>query len=223
MTDTADDRNQRLYGGLLLAFAVLSLLGAATHPVAGGQDLQATLRSLAGSPMITGVHGFLLAVFAAGFVGMCGFAQRLDLDRPMALGGLVLMALGIATMMSAGAINGFAVPAFAAGYGQLQPGEEPAVRAALRMSWAYNQAFASIGAVLWGGALLLWSGELIKRAGIARIVGGFGLLGGGVILVGVAGGLIPLHVHGFLLITGLLSIWAAGVGLMMLNRRLPAL
>jgi hypothetical protein len=223
MTDEAEGGNQRVYGGLLIGFALLSVLGAAHHPVTGAHDLQGALRSLAGSGMITGMHGFILAVFVMGFVGFCGFAQRLGLARPLALAGLVLMSLGVAAMISAGAINGFAVPAFAAHYEQLQPGEADAVQAMLRMSWAYNQAFASIGAALWGGALILWSAELVRRGGAARAVGLFGLIGGAALLIGLMTGLLALDVHGFLLITALLALWAAAIGALMLNRRLPAL
>jgi hypothetical protein len=220
MTDT--NEHARTYGWLLLAFALLSVLGAAHHPTAGGDDLQGHLRSLSGGGMIRGVHGFIIAVMTAGFVGLCGVSRLLGLQRPWVLGGLVAMALGMATM-TAGAINGFAVPHFAAGYDALRPDQAEPVRAMLRMSWAYNQALAGIGACLWGVAIVLWSIELVGRGGAARWVGAAGLLAGGAILIGLLAGLITLNLHGFLLITALLAAWSAAVGVLLLNGRLSAL
>lgn len=225
MNEETRNETGRLYGGLLVGFAILSVLGAAHHPVAGGgHDLQDAVRALqSNAALISSVHAFLLAVFVAGFVGMCGFARRLGLDRPLALAGLVAMALGITAMICAGAINGFAVPSFAAGYADMKPDQAEAVRAILRMSWRLNQAFADIGAVLWTAALLLWSAELAFRRGAARIVGIVGGLAALAVLAGLLAAVIELTVSGFMLVTALLALWAAAVGLLMLNRRLPAL
>ena len=212
-----------VYGALLLACALLSLLVAAHHP-SGPASPHApadALRMLAAqATLIEGVHGALLALFAIEIAGFYGFARLLGLQRPLAAAGLILLGAGTAAMMAAGTINGFAVPAFASSYADLKPADVSAVVTALRLCWRLNQAFASIGAVAMGGAMLLWSIALAGRAGWPRLVGGFGMLAGAAIAGGVASGLLRLHVGGFILFTALFSAWAAAVALLMLTGRL---
>jgi hypothetical protein len=225
MAERHDDPTQRVFGGMLVAFALLSTPGAAHHPTdGGGSDLAGRVEELARhAGLISDVHAFILAAFVLGFAGLCGFTRQLGLGRPLALCGLVAMALGTAAMISVGAINGFALPGFAAAYAGMKPEQVEAVRATLRISWQMNQAFADIGAVLWLAALLLWSIELAMRGGIVRVVGVAGGMGAAAILAALLAGAIALTVGGVMLVTAVLALWAAAVGLLILNRRLPAL
>ncbi|MDB5691029.1 MAG: hypothetical protein JWO81_92 [Alphaproteobacteria bacterium] len=215
------DTETRIYGGLLLGAALLSAFTAAHHPTTAVHALPAVLASLAAQAgLIAGIHGALLLIFVVELVGFYGFARRLGLARPLPAAGMILLGLGTAAMVGAAAINGFAVPAFAARYPNLQPGDAPAVVAMLRMSWALNQALASIGAVAWGGALLAWSAELTLRRGLLRAMGIGGIAIGAVIAGGIASAAIRLDVGGFILVTALMSAWAAGAALLMLSGRL---
>ena len=214
-------RDTQIYGGLLLGCALLSMLVAAHHPTSGSHDLAAVMRALAARKgMIEGVHGGLLALFALQLVGFYGFARLLGLARPLPAAGLVLIAIGGMAMMAAGAINGFALPAFASTYPALLPGDVQAATAALRLCWALNQAMASIGAVAMGGAMLLWSLALAARTGWPRLVGALGIVAGAVIVGGISSGLLRLHVGGFIFFTLLFSSWGAAVALLMLTNRL---
>src|SRR3954466_15259339 len=199
-------RDDRIYAGLLLTSALLSLLAAAHHPEMRTHDLAAALQMLADqSRLIAGVHALLLLLMGAQLVGFYGFARLLGLDRVAVAAGLVFVGAGSAAMLAAAAINGFAVPALAWDYRALTPADASAMTVALRLCWQLNQAFAAIGAVAWGLGLLSWSVELARRAGLVRIVGLAGGLAALAIAAGVGSGLIRLHVGGFIAVIALLS------------------
>ncbi|MDB5721430.1 MAG: hypothetical protein JWP15_2048 [Alphaproteobacteria bacterium] len=216
----ANEPANKVYGGMLVGSALLSVLGALHHPRVEVHEIGAVVRSLAGqATLIEGVHGALLAIFFVQYAGFYGFARRLGLGRPLIAGGWILLSLGTFAMASAAAINGFALPRFAADYAGLAPQDARAVVAVLKFSWALNQAWAQIGAIAWGGAILLWSIALVRMAGLARWLG-FAGLGIALVLVGgLLGGLFSLDVAGFVLVTSLLAAWAIGAGLLLIAER----
>jgi hypothetical protein len=215
------ERDVKIYGGLLLGSALLSLLAAAHHPEVHAHDLPTALRILgAQSAMVVGVHAVLLFLMGGQLLGFYGFVRLLGLGRPLAAAGMIFVGAGSAAMLAAAAVNGFAEPALAGDYRLPSSDDVRALTVALRLCWQLNQAFASIGAVAWGAGLLFWSAELTGRAGIVRIVG---LLGGAAALaiaVGVGFGFIRLHVGGFIAVMVLLTAWSAAVSLLMLTGRL---
>jgi hypothetical protein len=219
--DKTTRRDTKAYGGLLLGSALLSLFAAAHHPTAGTHKATEVLHALAVQRgPIEAVHGILLGLFALQLVGFYGFARMLGVRRPLPAGGLILMALGGGAMMVAGAINGFALPAFAATYPNPGPADVQAAIAGLRLSWALNQAMASVGAVAMAGAMLLWSIALATRTGWARLVGGAGVAAALVIIGGLVSGLFHLDVSGFILFMTLLSVWTGAVAMLILAGRL---
>jgi hypothetical protein len=215
------NRQNSIYAGLLLTTALLSLLAASHHPELRTHDLRAALQILADQRgLVVGVHALLLLLMGGQLVGFYGFARLLGLDRPLAAAGLLFVGAGSAAMLGAAAVNGFAVPAFAADYRTLAPADASAVTAALRLCWQLNQAFASIGAVAWGLGLLSWSAELALRPGLTRIVGLIGGLAALAIAAGVGSGMIRLHVGGFIAVMVLLTAWSVAAALLMLTGRL---
>jgi hypothetical protein len=138
----------------------------------------------------------------------------------MTAGGLLLVGVGFMAMIGAGAINGFAVPAFATDFRGIGPADARGAAMLLRLCWDLNQALASIGAVAWGLGLLAWSAELASREGAARLVGLLGGVAALVIAAGVGFGFIRLHVGGFIAVTALLSAWSVAAALLMLTGRL---
>jgi hypothetical protein len=215
------DADRKTYAILLIGSALLSLLAAEHHGTVGAHDIGGMLRGLsAGSRWINIIHAVLIALFLAELIGLYGFARLLGLARPLPAAGLILIGVGGAAMIAAGAVNGFAVPAFATAYRDIAPADARSAAMILRLAWELNQAFAAIGAVAWGAALLAWSLELARRPGPARVAGLIGLAASLTILVGVAAGLIRLHVGGFIAVTALLTLWSVAAGLLMLTGRL---
>jgi hypothetical protein len=211
----------KIYGGVLLGSALLSLLAAAHHPEVRTHDLAAALQILADQGrLIAAVHAILLLLMGAQLIGFYGFARLLGLGRPLAAAGLVFVGAGSAAMLAAAAINGFAVPALASDYRALAPADAGAVTVALRLCWQLNQAFAAIGAVAWGLGLLAWSAELARRSGLTRIIGLLGGLAALAIAAGVGLGFVRLHVGGFIAVIALLTAWSVAAAGLMLSRRL---
>jgi hypothetical protein len=215
------ERDGKIYAGLLLGSALLSLLVSAHHPEVAAHDLPTALRMLAAQKgMIVGVHGALILLGSIQLLGFYGFARLLGLARPLPAAGLIFVGGGTAAMLAAAAINGFAVPAFAVDYRNIAPVDVSAAAMLLRLCWQLNQAFASIGAVAWGVGLLFWSTALATRAGLVRVVG---LLGGAAALAVAAGvgfGLVRLHVGGFIAVMAVMAAWSVAVALLMLSGRL---
>jgi hypothetical protein len=215
------ERDVKIYAGLLLGSALLSLLAAAHHPEVSAHDVPTALRALtAEKGLVLGVHAVLLFLGGLQLLGLYGFARLLGLARPLPAAGLVFFGAGTAAMVAAGAVNGFAVPAFAGDYPNITPAQIPAAAMLLRLCWQLNQAFASIGAVAWGIGLLFWSAELTRRAGLVRLVGLLGAAASLAVAGGVGFGLIRLHVGGFIAVMALLTAWSVAVGLLMLGGRL---
>ncbi len=211
----------KIYAWLLLGSALLSLLVAAHHPELHTHDVSMALHMLADrTALISGVHAALLFLSLVELLGLYGVARLLGLSRPMTAGGLLFVGTGFMAMIGAGAINGFAVPAFAADYRGIAPADARWAAMLLRLCWDLNQALASIGAVSWGLGLLAWSAELARRDGAARLVGLLGAVAALIIAVGVGFGFIRLHVGGLIAVTALLSAWSAAAALLMLTGRL---
>ena len=209
----------RIYGWLLLAAALLSVLGAFHHPSGSGHGggMAALARQAA---LVAFVHAALLAIFTAQYIGFFGLARRLGLDRPLVASGFILLSLGTMAMICAGAINGFASPSYGLGYADATPEQAAMANSVLGYGWALNQAFAKIGAFGWSGAVLLWSVALLAHAGLARWLGGIGLALGLGLLGGLVSGLLRLDVAGFTLLTSVLAVWAIGAAALMIAGRL---
>jgi hypothetical protein len=215
------ERDEKIYAGLLLGSALLSLLAAAHHPEAAAHDLPTVLPMLvAQQGLIVGVHAMLIFLAAIQLLGLYGVARLLGLARPLSAAGLIFFAAGTAAMVAAAAVNGFAVPAFAADYRNIAPADMRGAAMLLRLCWQLNQAFASIGAVAWGIGLLFWSIALARRHGLVRLVGMAGAVASLAIAGGVGFGFIRLHVGGFIAVTALLAAWSIAIALLMLSGRL---
>ena len=208
-----------IYGWLLLAAALLSVLGAFHHPSGGGHGggMAALVRQAA---VVAFVHAALLAIFTTQYIGFFGLARRLGMDRPLVASGFILLSLGTISMICAGAINGFASPSYGLAYADATPEQAGMANSVLRYGWALNQAFAKIGAFGWSGAVLLWSVALLAHLGLARWLGGVGMVLGMGLLGGLVSGLLRLDVAGFTLLTSMLAAWAVGAAGLMIAGKL---
>jgi hypothetical protein len=214
-------RDQNTYAILLIGSALLSLLAAAHHGTVRAHDAAGLIRGLSQmAGAISAVHAALIALFVAELIGLYGFARLLGLARPLPAAGLILVAIGGAAMVAAGAINGFALPAFATAFRDTAPAGAEGAAMILRLCWELNQAFATIGTVAWGAGLCAWSLDLASRRGLVRATGFAGLAASLAIVAGIATGLIRLHVGGFIAVTTLLTCWSVAAGALMLSGRL---
>lgn len=207
-----DPHPRRLAGGLLSAVAVLSMLAMAHHPHAhGGGDPLAALARIAG--IAATVHGVLLVLLVAMAALLQEFAVA-RVQRPaLARSGSLVFALGAGALLLAGLVNGFAAPATALAAGGGAAAAE--WRPVLRFAWQLNQAAAGFGVLAWAAATLLWSADLVQRAGLARWLGAYGLLAGVGVLGAVGSHAVAMDVRGFGAVMAALALWPCGAGVLL--------
>lgn len=204
---SSDSLSPRLLGGLILATTVLSLAAMAHHPVAHGPDLAARLEAMTRiAAMARGVHGTLIALLVLLLVLLWEYARsHIGHGLLRRAGGLAWL-LGTLLNVLAALVNGFAVPALAAGS---EPG--PGTADVLRFAWQLNQAFAGCGSVALLVGMALWSVDLLRQAGARRWLGGYGLLAGLATGCALISGWLQLDVHGMLLVLVILGLWQLAV------------
>jgi hypothetical protein len=206
---------QLLLGSLLLGCALLSILAMTHHPVAHGDDLAARLESMRHIAGISGlVHGVLIALLATTMLLLGEFSATAVARPALARSGFSLYLLGSALLVLAALINGFAVPAFAIS----NPALDSSTAAVLQLAWQLNQACAAAGTMAAATSMAIWSWDLYARAGAARAIGAYGVLAGIGLVLGLATGWLHLNVSGMLLAWILLSLWQAGVGVLLLRK-----
>jgi hypothetical protein len=211
----------RAYGGLLLACAMLTVLGVVGHPTLVANDASSLLEGLAGQRgPIVGLHSILIALGLLQVVGFYGFSRLLGPARPLVAAGLILFGFGVLGLINAAVLNGFAAPAFAAMLEGASAAEAEMAAVALKLNWSHNQAWDGIGSMAWCGAILCWSLAMLRRRGLPRLVGLLGLAAALAIGGAIAGGLVRFNVGGFMATVAALAAWSIAVALLMLTGRM---
>lgn len=159
------------------------------------------------------VHGSMIALLLLWTWGFFHFAQRLGVQRPLVLAGIITYAVSAMVHLTAGTINGFIVPPLA--------GRGVTDHDLFLLAWLTNQAFAKLGVYMTGAAYSLWSVELLsKRDGRSRWLGALGLVVGIGPAALLATGAIEMRVEGAFLIYSAHAIWAVLVGVALIRRPL---
>lgn len=184
----------RIAGAALIAAAAISMLAMAHHPTS------------AHAGTIGGVvHGTMIVLVAITAFGFAHVVLRRGLERPAMLAGSIAYGIGVVANIGAATINGFVVPALAAG------GDVGAD--VFAFAWEANQALAVLGVFATGAAFVCWSFDFLGRPGTeAKIIGVAGLLAGIVPALLIAGGWIGMNVTGAFALYGAHAAWAALVG-----------
>lgn len=208
----------KIYGYALVGCAVVSTFVLIQHPVlpadAAG-SLADAVTSIRSQSVL--VHAGAIAFGIVEMICFCGFALMLGIGRPMVLAGLVAWAVGTFALISAAAINGFAVPYLAADFAQNPLENAQLFEALLRFAWALNQTWDKIGLLSWAAAICSWSLLLVMCSGWPRLLGVLGGLSGAAIVFAITSGRVTMDAHGFVLSTAVFSLWTLGAGLLMVN------
>jgi hypothetical protein len=208
----------KIYGYMLIGCAVASTAVLLLHPVLPANGAGSLVDA------VSGVRGQSFLVHAAAIIFgiveltcFCGFALMLGVGRPLVLGGLVAWAVGTLALITAAAINGFAVPYLAASVARGSPDQAQAFQSLLRFAWSLNQAWDKIGLLSWAAAVCSWSLFLVTYGGWSRLLGLMGVLIGTGIALTIANGWVAMGATGFVLTTTVFSIWTLGIGLLMVT------
>lgn len=195
----------------LVAGSLAGLLTMALHPT--GRDLVRNASTGASNALVTAVHGMALLAQPLLVAGTLALTLRLRARRDLATAAFVCFAFASVAVTIAAAASGFLAPAVLAG---LQGADAPArtgMLDALRYTGLLNRAFARIGVLFVGAALLLWSAAMLAGRELPRALAAYGALAGAAMLGGVASGRLRLDVHGFgavVLAQSVWMTWAAG-------------
>lgn len=206
----------KIYGSTLIVCAAVSTFVLMHHPVLPANEAGSLVDAVAS----VRAQSFLVHTAAIIFgivelICFCGFAMMLGIGRPLALSGLVAWTVGTFALITAAAINGFAVPYLAASFSSDSAGQAQSFEALLRFAWALNQAWDKIGLLSWAAAVCSWSLLLVTYKGWPRLLGILGGLAGTAFVIILASGVVSMDASGFVLMTTLYSIWTIGVGLLM--------
>lgn len=204
--------NRRRSGQSLLVGILLPLLVLGMHPTA--HDLTAD----SGNRMALVnhvVHGISLASLPIILLGLIGLSQFLGWT-PLVTGALVFYSASVVGMMTAALASGFVASDLVA---DAREGGAVAsqVDALLSYTHYWNQAFAKLGLIAAGIALVLWSAEILLGRRLSRFSGVVGVVVGAGLAIGVLSGLFRLNVPGIIIATSLEAVWMGLVAMQLLR------
>jgi hypothetical protein len=209
-------------GIALVILAVLSLALLANHPSGAARSFADLLREEAANRGLDAlVHGGFIAVLASQLVCLAIMTVRLGLGRPLAIAGMVLTAIGAAFLMLSMLLDGLVTPAVAVRYLEVVDVVERQndAKALFVLLGAAVSFLMPAGLVLQATGLACWSGVFVRRSGLLRAIGVYGVVVAIAAVAGIAatGAKVP-HV----LIAAIVLVAAAYalIGVALLRRRL---
>lgn len=215
--DTKDDESRsiaspetgRFAGGVLLVAAILTIVAMGHHPSgheSGGTGVAMTLGGF--------IHATMIVLLAANLWGLTIFTARQRLGGWM-LAGILAYGVSFIGHLFAALINGFIVPAVAAGLDHAASGD------LFVLLWQSNQAAAELGIYAASVAFAVWSVFLLRRKKAEDlIIGGLGLFAAIAPAAALFLGAITLDVDGAFVAYSVHAAWTGLVGLQMLRQRL---
>ncbi len=184
------------------------------HHAHGNADVLAQLLALRTADQT--VHGILIAAVIGLVFGFTVFALRRGLGSTAALAGLVAYALGSVPVIGAAMIDGFVVPALAARYAN---GSESAVTGAMQLITLCAiaiQVCTKVWLVATSAAVVIWSMDLVRAAGVKRAIGILGFVAGVLVVVVTAiTGNVSAHTLGIVVL--LQTLWNVAIGVLMMR------
>lgn len=208
---------------LIGAGSVLSLIFMAHHPSTGASGIADAVAEMSREASISrAVHGGLIAVLSAVFLGFLGLSDYLGPRLVRVRAASLAYGLGVAFMTLAAMVSGFLVPGLASRYAGAPVPELEALGPVLRLCYETNQSMAKAGTVALSVAIFLWSWTLLGRGTAARAIGALGLLVGVVPVLGLAGGHLDLDVHGMGAVMLGQAVWSVAVAIWWARTRRPS-
>lgn len=198
---------RRLVGGTLIGASVLSLLAMSHHPTAHGMTDELWVADLVrigalGRPVHAGMIVCVVAIWLA--------LGEYSVWRGNALARIAekLYGLGVAAMIGAALINGFAIGHYAGNALRDGPDALRAVADVMPLAWSLNQTLAGFGVFALSAGIVAWSLEMWRTPGVlARVTAVYGV----VVMPGLctlfALGLFQLDVSGMGAIVVAQSAW----------------
>jgi hypothetical protein len=209
-----------IFGWLLVGGSILATAFALIHPEVTSTDLAGVLHQMAAHAVFNGwVHGILIALYLVLVAGFYGLSRQLGFGRPLVVLAMVFYSAGVLAMMSAAVINGFAFGMFAGRYAQFPSDHAAAIGSSINLAGTISATWAGIGATATSAAIVAWSCVMLNCSGVARVIGGSGIILGIATAFMLVTGTLILNVHGFLLLVVTQAIWTIVIGLQLARGR----
>jgi len=213
-------------GGLLIAGAVIGLVGNALHPHSADPEAAAVVRAIAASDTWVPIHLTIIAAILLIIGGLVGLARRLD-DGPgesLARVGLAAAVVGGAVTFISLSMDGFGMKALARSWAAAPDGE---AATAMRLAVALKDT----GSGIWSIGMLVLFGAAFACFGLAVSVSGrFAGWFGWIAILGAGGATVAalLRIAAteevqapetiFLVSSVLLTMWTLSMGILMWRR-----
>jgi amino acid transporter len=207
-------------GSVLIGGAVLQILAMAHHPSLTRGDVTSALEQLrAMASLAAWVHGILIALLLLSAWAVGEFCVWRGMRRWPTRAGLVFYAAGVLGLIGAAIISGFVTASAAT---LVQGSGTPELQSAAQLlgfCGLLNRALANFGSVALAAGIFIWSVDLLRTAGFARVVGAIGIVAGIATVFGILSGAIHLDVHGMTLVALLQSAWSISAGALLIRSK----
>jgi hypothetical protein len=208
----------RAAGASLALASVLIVAFMAFHPRAHFHGRDDFVGAVADIALVNGVvHGALVALFAVLFYGYSVFADCLGSSRPWVRLGTITFVFGAMPIVAAAITSGFVVPEYVARYAGKPAGDVEVMQHVVRLAFTAVVVATRIGVVGMSLAIVFWA---IAVFGSRRTMGTVGLLAGGIPVVALAAGHLPMDMHGMMTFVLAQATWGLLVGVAMMRGRM---
>src|SRR3984893_547448 len=212
----------RSAGALLIGGSILEIAAMAHHPSVHAHDVAAVLAQLQALAAVSAwVHGVLIALMLTVFFALTEFACQRGITRPSIRAGLIAYAAGVVAMMGAALVDGFVTPRVAMLGAGLRAADLSITAQLLDLCVLFNQALARLGAIALSAAIIAWSLDLLRRAGLERALGAAGIAIGLGCVAALIAGVLQLDLHGMMLVLVLQAAWTIGLGALLIHHPMP--
>ncbi|MES2130434.1 MAG: hypothetical protein V4463_24445 [Pseudomonadota bacterium] len=195
--------------GIAIACAtILSIIFVALDSGASGKNPQEIMQSMiAMRSMKSLVHGVAIASVLSYAFGYATLAQKLDLRRPLVLGGLTTYLIGCMAMIGATILDGFISTDVAQSFVGASPeGVKTGYNLIVFAGIALTD-LAKLGWVLQAVAACAWAVCLMAERGFARAVGFIGMASGVLVLAAVFSSGVNMSMAAILSILVAQALW----------------
>ena len=218
-SDDIEQKSWAAYGWIIIIGSLAAVAGMAVHPT-GGPTIMENVRNLVeDGDLNMAVHFSLIATYLVLVLGFVGLSEWLGLDRIFVRGGLIAYCASIGAGIAAAISGPIAMRTMAFAYGKATPDQADYIVSAFRVAGAQNFGWGRMWMIVLSAAVLLWSIELIRREGMAKYLGYFGLLVGAAGVVGIPLALISLSPSSLVFLVLSQTAWSVGAGILLLRNR----
>ncbi|MBK7878413.1 MAG: hypothetical protein IPJ77_22385 [Planctomycetes bacterium] len=205
--------DSRLGGTALILGAVGTMVTMAAHPT--GHDLASAEHFERVAFLAKAVHALAIASVPITFLGVLALARRLDGPDRSAIAGLVVFGFAAVSVVAAAVVSGFVTPELMRRHLDVDAAEKLQLHHVLDLAHELNQAFARVYVVASSVAIGLWSVAILRGRGLAKGLGGYGLVLGAAATVGILSGHLRLDVHGFGAVVLGQAVWWITAGVLL--------